>query len=201
MSACSRRIEGAPAAPPSSGRRRAVILDRDGVINLDFGYVSTPEATVWVEGIFDFCRLAQEFGYLLLVATNQAGIGRGRYSEAHFASYTRWMLKEFDERGVSLTAVYYCPHHADAGLGVYRRACGCRKPSPGMLLAAEEDYNLDLSNSLMVGDKVSDMMAAGAAGVGTRILLGSGSTVPGGGVDFRQMGTLSEVGRHVVAMG
>lgn len=199
MQACRPRIEGAPPGPLSSEQRPAIFLDRDGVINVDHGYVSTPEATTWVPGIFDLCRLGQELGYVLLVVTNQAGIGRGLYTEAQFMSYTRWMLGEFTARGISVSAVYYCPHHADAGVGDYRTICCCRKPAPGMLLAAKEDYGLDLRRSVMIGDNVSDMQAGLAAGVGTCVRLLHGSCRLQAGVGFRQVMDLSEVAGHVRA--
>lgn len=146
--------------------RRALLLDRDGVINVNFGYVHTPEATDWVDGIFDLCHAAESAGYGLVVVTNQAGIGRGLYSEVQFAQYTAWMLQQFSARGITILRVYYCPHHPSAGEGVYRVECQCRKPRPGMILAAARDLDIDLSASVMIGDKRSDMQAARVAGVG-----------------------------------
>lgn len=150
--------------------RRALFLDRDGVINADFGYVHRPDDTQWVAGIFELCRTAADCGFVLVVVTNQAGIGRGLYSEAQFKSYTAWMLEQFDHRQLEIQRVYYCPHHPDHGIGVYRTACCCRKPAPGMMEAAASDLALDLAGSIMIGDKVSDMWAAGRCGIGTRLL-------------------------------
>ncbi len=155
---------------PSSGR--ALFLDRDGVININFGYVHTPEETEWVPGIFDLCRSAILAGYGLVVVTNQAGIARGFYTKAQFVAYTEWMLMQFKERGIDILRVYYCPHHPTAGEGPYRVDCDCRKPRPGMMLAAAQDLGIDLAESVMLGDKGSDMQAARAAGIGTRLLLG-----------------------------
>jgi D-glycero-D-manno-heptose 1,7-bisphosphate phosphatase len=152
--------------------KRALFLDRDGVINVDHGYVCTPERTEFVEGIFDLCRLASQRGYLVVVITNQAGIARGYYSEQEFLAYMNWMRSAFAERGARLDAVYYCPHHPVEGKGQYLRACDCRKPAPGMILAAERDLGLDLSRSVFVGDSLSDVQAGAAAGVGTCIRLG-----------------------------
>lgn len=153
---------------------RVLFLDRDGVINVNFGYVHTPERTTWVEGVFDFCRVAVQKGYGLVVVTNQAGIARGLYTEEQFASYTEWMLQQFSMQGVDILRVYYCPHHPTAGEGLYRVDCECRKPCPGMILAAAEDLGVDLALSMMIGDKASDMQAAQAAGIGKRILLDDG---------------------------
>ncbi|WP_199913904.1 MULTISPECIES: HAD family hydrolase [Stenotrophomonas] len=149
--------------PPS---RRALLLDRDGVINVNFGYVHTPETTEWVEGIDALCVAAQSAGFGLVVVTNQAGIGRGLYTESQFADYTAWMLRQLSARGIDILRVYYCPHHPTAGQGIYRAQCACRKPAPGMILAAARDLGIDLAGSVMMGDKASDMQAALAAGVG-----------------------------------
>ncbi len=159
-------VLNALAAPRLSTARRALLLDRDGVINVNFGYVHTPEGTQWVDGIFDLCRAAEAAGYILVVVTNQAGIARGFYSEEQFVQYTDWMLQQFSMRGISILRVYYCPHHPSAGHGVYQVDCQCRKPRPGMILAAAQDLDIDLSESVMIGDKASDMLAGCAAGVG-----------------------------------
>jgi D-glycero-D-manno-heptose 1,7-bisphosphate phosphatase len=154
--------------------RRVLLLDRDGVININFGYVHTPESTQWVPGIFDLCRAAQAAGYGLVVVTNQAGIARGLYSETQFHEYTAWMMDQFTAQGVEILRTYYCPHHPVAGLGAYRVECQCRKPNPGMILAAASDLGIDLAASIMIGDNASDMLAARAAGVGRFIQIGSG---------------------------
>ncbi|PJK00101.1 D,D-heptose 1,7-bisphosphate phosphatase [Lysobacteraceae bacterium NML75-0749] len=152
----------AAAATP----RRALFLDRDGVINVDHGYVHRPEQTDWLPGIFERCRQAKNDGMLLIVVTNQAGIGRGYYSEQQFLEYTDWMHREFSRQGAPLLATYYCPHHPEAGIGEYLTTCQCRKPAPGMLQAAMHDWNIDPSLSLMMGDKDSDMQASHAVKLG-----------------------------------
>ena len=123
------------------------------------------------EGIFELCSAAESLGYLLIVVTNQAGIARGYYSESEFLGLTEWMIGEFDRRGVLITKVYYCPYHPVHGAGEYDIDSPDRKPKPGMLLRAQADYNLDLERSVLIGDKPSDICAAEAAGVGTRIWL------------------------------
>ena len=152
--------------------RRALFLDRDGVINANHGYVHTPEATDWIEGVFDLVRSARDAGLLPIVVTNQAGIGRGLYDEAAFLEYTRWVHAEFAARGAPLLATFYCPHHAEAGLGEWRIECACRKPAPGMLVAAADGFALDLAGSLMLGDAATDLEAAERAGIGRGVLLG-----------------------------
>ena len=151
--------------------RKALFLDRDGVINIDHGYVCTPARTDFVDGIFALCTHAQALGYRLIVATNQAGIARGYFSETDFNAYMEWMRGVFREHGIEFTAVYHCPHHASEGLGVYRIACDCRKPAPGMLLQAMREHALDASACALIGDKDSDIDAGRAAGVGCLIRL------------------------------
>jgi len=159
-----------PDAAQLAPGRRALFLDRDGVINVDLGYVHRADDTQWVAGIFELCRTAADCGFVVVVVTNQAGIGRGLYNEAQFKSYTEWMLEQFHGQQLEIQRVYYCPHHPDHGVGTYRTACCCRKPAPGMMEAAARDLALDLAGSIMIGDKVSDMRAAGRCGIGTRLL-------------------------------
>ena len=150
---------------------RALFLDRDGVINIDRGYVHRREEFLFQDGIFELCRAAQDVGYLLMVVTNQAGIARGYYTEPEFLDLMKWMNREFADRGIHIARVYYCPYHPTAGIGRYRYDSPDRKPNPGMLLQARADFNVDLAASVLVGDRSSDIDAARAAGVGTRILL------------------------------
>lgn len=152
-----------------------MFLDRDGVINVDIGYLHRPEDCVFVPGIFELVRVARKEHYEVLVVTNQAGIARGYYSEQTFAAFTAWMLEQFVKEGAPITQVYHCPHHPEAGVGPYRVACACRKPAPGMLLQAAADHHIDTHASVMVGDTLSDMQAARAAGVGRLFLLGEGA--------------------------
>jgi len=150
----------------------ALFLDRDGVINLDHGYVHTPERFEFVDGIFDLVVAANRAGYVVVVVTNQAGIGRGYYSEKQFYALTDWMKAKFAEQGALIDAVYFCPYHPEHGIGKYRRESEFRKPAPGMLLLAQRELNIDFSRSIFVGDKASDMQAGRAAGVGRLLHLG-----------------------------
>ena len=163
-----------------TSQRRAAFLDRDGVINFDRGYVYRREDFEFVPGVLKGSRrVASKLGYLLVVATNQSGIGRGLYSEHDFEALTEWMKAEFVAAGAPLSGVYFCPHHPADALGSYRRSCNCRKPAPGMLTAAARDLNIDLAASIMFGDSASDLVAAQAAGVPLRVLLGTdGRAVP-----------------------
>lgn len=152
------------------GKGKALILDRDGVVNLDKDYVYRIEDFEFIDGIFDLCRDAAAQGYLILVITNQSGIGRGYYTEADFQALTGWMKARFQEEGVSIAQIYFCPYHPVHGIGKYKQDSNDRKPNPGMILKAAQDYDLDLSNCILVGDRESDMKAAQTAGVGHKVL-------------------------------
>lgn len=154
-----------------AAERKVLFLDRDGVINVNHGYVHTPEQTQWVPGIFELCKTALGLGYALVIATNQAGIARGYYDIQTFEAYTRWMHAQFAQHGIAIAATLYCPHHPDAGEGTFTTVCRCRKPAPGMFLEAAKRYPIDLPQSALVGDKISDMHAGHAAGVGHLFLL------------------------------
>ena len=139
---------------------KALFLDRDGVINKEVNYLFKIEDFEFIDGIFDLCRHYQEKGYLIIVVTNQSGIARGYYSEKDFEILTSWMNNEFEHEGIDLHKVYYCPHHPDIS-----GECECRKPDIGMFKEAEEEFGVDLVNSIMVGDNERDIEAAIKAGL------------------------------------
>lgn len=152
--------------------RRAVFLDRDGVINCDSGYVCRWEDFVWVDGVLPAAARLVRAGYALIVVTNQSGIGRGYYSQTDFDALTARMCAAFSQAHAPIDAVYFCPHHPTDALGEYRCTCTCRKPAPGMIERAAREHNLDVAHSIMIGDSRRDMQAALHAGVPTRILVG-----------------------------
>jgi D-glycero-D-manno-heptose 1,7-bisphosphate phosphatase len=154
-----------------SNKATGLFLDRDGIINEEIGYLIESEETRFVTGIFDLCRSAQQAGYRLVVVTNQSGIARGRYTEEAFLNLMDWMRGEFEGQGITLDAIYYCPFHPEHGVGKYRRDSDDRKPKPGMLLRAAQELNLDLSRSVFVGDRCTDVGAGNAAGIGKMFLL------------------------------
>lgn len=160
--------------PSQVVRRPAAFIDRDGVINAELDYVHRIEDFHVLPGVIDGLRLLHEKGFALVVVTNQAGIGRGLYSEADYQDLTARMKAELGAAGAPLSAIYHCPHHPTAGIGLYRIDCDCRKPRPGMLLQAARELNLDLSQSVLVGDKQSDLEAGRAAGVASCVLVESG---------------------------
>lgn len=157
--------------------RKALFLDRDGVINKEKHYLYRIDEFEFVDGIFELCRSAVDQEFDLIVITNQAGIAHGYYSETEFLQLTDWMKQEFIRRNLPLTDVYYCPHHPRYGGEKYCRDCQCRKPRPGMLLKAAEKYDLDLSASILVGDKRTDIDAGRAASIGIAALVGTGHAV------------------------
>ena len=153
--------------------KRALFLDRDGVINVDHGYVHKVESFEFVDGIFELCISAIDKNYLIIVITNQAGIGRGIYSISEFEVLTEWMCSQFLLEGISICKVYHSPYHPDYGLGKYKKNDYSRKPNPGMLFQAQKEFDVDMEGSIFIGDKFTDMQAGIAAGVGYNILLGS----------------------------
>ena len=152
----------------------ALFLDRDGVINVDHGYIHRPEQFEFVPGIFELARFwTNELWRPIVVVTNQSGIGRGYFDECAYAELTRWMCGRFEAEHSAIARVYHCPYHPVHGVGEYRSDHPWRKPNPGMILQAASDLGLDLARSAIVGDKMSDIEAGSAAGVGIQILVGS----------------------------
>ena len=151
---------------------RSLFLDRDGVINIDYGYVWKVKDFQFIDGIFELSRAAIAKSYLLIVITNQAGIGRGYYTEDNFHELNEWMLSRFKSESVEVTKVYFSPYHPEHGVGRYKRDHPSRKPNPGMILQAEKEFDLDLKGSVLVGDKISDIKAGLSAGVGKNVYLG-----------------------------
>lgn len=145
--------------------KKAFFLDRDGVINVDLGYVSRIDDFTFMDGIFPVLRALSAKGYALIVVTNQSGIGRGYYTAEDFRVLTVWMLKRLADEGIEIDGVYSCPHSPELN-------CDCRKPEPGMLLQAIREHGIDPAVSWMVGDKPSDLAAAESAGIRNRVLLG-----------------------------
>jgi D-glycero-D-manno-heptose 1,7-bisphosphate phosphatase len=142
--------------PVPNPLRKALFIDRDGIINEDTGYPHKPEQIRFNEAVFPLCRTAAEKGYCLIVITNQAGVAKGKYTEEDVHSLHEWMAGEFKKRGIAIARFYYCPHHPEATVPAYRQTCNCRKPKPGMIEQAAKDFNLDLKKSLVIGDKHSD---------------------------------------------
>ena len=154
--------------------KKAIFLDRDGVINKDKKYVHKVEQVEFIPGIFELCSKAKKNNYLLIVITNQSGIGRGYYTELEFINLMAWMNEKFIEKTCGLNGVYYCPYFESSTDQRYKSCSSFRKPNPGMIIKAKEDFGLDLSCCKLIGDQISDMEAGFAAGVGVCYLLNSG---------------------------
>jgi D-glycero-D-manno-heptose 1,7-bisphosphate phosphatase len=151
-------------------KRRALFLDRDGTINVDYGYVYKREDFRFIDGIFELVAESTRLDYLNIIVTNQSGIGRGYYSELDFHNLMAWVSDQFMYRGGKIHGIYFCPDHPEYGLGEYKRDSVMRKPSPGMILKAAEEHNVDLSRSVLIGDSIRDLEAGRAANVGCSLL-------------------------------
>jgi D-glycero-D-manno-heptose 1,7-bisphosphate phosphatase len=153
-------------------RGPALFLDRDGVVNVDHGYVHRVDQFEFLPGIFELARfVAQDLRWPIVVVSNQSGIGRGLFDEAAYAALTAWMCERFQEQQAPIARAYHCPYHPEHGVGDYRCDHDWRKPKPGMILQAAADLDLDLSCSVLIGDRLSDIEAAAAAGIAVRIRL------------------------------
>ncbi len=149
----------------------AVFLDRDGILNEEhFEYIKNPSEFKLIPDSAKAIRLLNEKGILAIIVTNQGGIAKGYYTEETLIEINRFMEEELSRFGAHLDRIYYCPHHPE-GVGIYRIKCLCRKPNSGMLEEAARDFNLNLSNCWMIGDKISDIEAGKKAGCKTILVL------------------------------
>jgi D-glycero-D-manno-heptose 1,7-bisphosphate phosphatase len=162
----------AQAELPTRLHRRALFLDRDGVLNIDHGYVATHDRFEWMPGARDTIRYATRAGWHVFVVTNQSGVARGYYDEAAVRTLLAWMVDEARRAGGTIDDTRYCPFHEAAGVPAYRRASDWRKPAPGMLLDLMRAWELDPARCLMIGDQPTDMAAAAAAGVAGHLFTG-----------------------------
>jgi D-glycero-D-manno-heptose 1,7-bisphosphate phosphatase len=157
-------------------RRPAAFLDRDGVLNVDTGYVHRWDQIEWIEGAIDAVKMLNDRGYLVIVVTNQAGVAYGYYRESDVVLLHETMNRELRKRGAHIDAFYYCPHHPTRGSSVYVKNCECRKPNPGLIRQALADWPVAADRSFLIGDKQSDVDAAQAAGVHGLLFLGGSLT-------------------------
>lgn len=145
---------------------KTIFLDRDGVINLDKNYVHRIDDFEFIKGIFKSCNHFSKLGYEIIIVTNQSGISRGYYSFKEYEILTNWMLDQFKTKQIKILDVFHCPHSPDD-------KCICRKPLPGMLLAAKDKYDIDMTNSWLIGDREDDISAANSSGISNTILVDS----------------------------
>jgi D-glycero-D-manno-heptose 1,7-bisphosphate phosphatase len=146
-------------------KKPALFLDRDGVINRDVGYVHKIEDFEFYREIFEICRSFTRMEIPIVVVTNQSGIGRGIFTLDDFLNLNNWMISEFQKEKIPITKVYFCASAPNSEFD-FRR-----KPDPGMILEAAQDFDIELKNSIMIGDKESDMIAASMAGIENRIII------------------------------
>ena len=173
-------------------KNKALFLDRDGIINIDYGYVYKVENFEFIDGIFGLVQRAKKENYLVIIITNQAGIGRGFYTEADFHALTKWMCEEFQARDAAIDGVYFSPFHPTAALGEYLKDALSRNPNPGVILEAKLNFDIDLKTSILIGDKISDIEAGISAGVSKNILFNPEGTSNNSGLEFYQVKSLKE---------
>lgn len=149
---------------------KALFLDRDGIINQDSGYTYKPSEFVPIDGIVGLCQSAMYKGYILIIITNQSGIGREYYTEEQFREFMQTVEEYFAKNGVFFTKIYFSPYHPQATQARYQAGAEFRKPNPGMILQAQKEFNIDLSKSILIGDKPTDIQAGLNAKVGRNIL-------------------------------
>src|SRR5215470_3347869 len=133
------------------GSQQALLVDRDGTLNVDRGWVHRPEDFSWIDGAPEAVRWANDRGILVLVITNQSGIARGYYTEEEFWTFTGWIDRELAEHGAHIDGTYYCPHHPSEGSGEYRRVCRCRKPGSALIERALKEWKVDPARTVLVG--------------------------------------------------
>lgn len=147
-------------------KNKAIILDRDGVINKEVSYLSDPKDFEFIKGSIEALKILKQKGFLLIIITNQAGIARGFFTEETLKAIHHKMIEILKKNNIQLDDIYYCPHHPD-----FTGLCDCRKPNPGMILKAQQKYNIDLSYSYIVGDTLNDIKAGFAAKCKTVLVL------------------------------
>lgn len=144
---------------------KAVFLDRDGTLNVDVAYLYEIEKFQWIPGAKEVLKFLTDQGYTLFVVTNQSGVARGYFPEEKVQELHAFIQDELNELGVKIEKFYYCPHLADGPIAKYAIECDCRKPKPGMILQACQEYDIDKSQSFLIGDGKRDVEAAEAAGI------------------------------------
>jgi D-glycero-D-manno-heptose 1,7-bisphosphate phosphatase len=145
---------------------KTIFLDRDGVINKEVNYLHKIMDCEFIPGIFEACNYFQNIGFKIIIITNQSGIARGFFGESDYQNLTEWIIQQFKLNNVDLLDVFHCPHVADSG-------CNCRKPKPGMFIAAKKKYNINMKESWAIGDSERDITAASLAGIKNTILFRS----------------------------
>lgn len=139
--------------------KKAIFLDRDGTINVEKDYLYRIEDFVFEDGVIEGLKILKELGYIFIVVTNQSGIARGYYTKKDVEVLNLHIQEILAKEGICIEKFYYCPHHAEKGIGKYKVECNCRKPKTGMLDSGVEEFDIDREASYMVGDNISDLQA------------------------------------------
>jgi len=150
--------------------KKAIFLDRDGVINKEVNYLYKIENFEFINGIFESCLYFQNLGYIIIIITNQSGISRDFYSDNDYQKLSAWMLEEFSKHGIIIQDIFYCPHGPESN-------CRCRKPKPGMFIEAKKKHNINMKESWMIGDSEIDIRSANDADIQNTILVRSGKKI------------------------
>lgn len=148
------------------GKNKFVLLDRDGVINVEKSYLYKIEDFEYEYRVVESLKILADFGYRFIIITNQSGIAQGYYSKADFLKLERYIENDLKEKGVIIEKTYFCPHYPE-GKGEYGKNCSCRKPGIGNFLKAIEEFDIDIKNSYMVGDRITDLIPAHKLGIKT----------------------------------
>lgn len=158
-------------------QNKAVFLDRDGTINVEVNYLFRPQDFRFIPGCVEAIKTFHELDYKVIVVTNQAGVARGYYTERDVNILHEYVDRLLNAQGTWVDAYYYCPHHEEGIIPAYSVGCKCRKPKTGMIERAAKDFNLDLSASMIVGDKEIDVLTGKNASIGHKILVRSGHII------------------------
>lgn len=178
-------------------KNRALFLDRDGVINEDYGYVYQINKFHLIDNIQTLIKQAKVSRYKIIIVTNQSGIGRKFFSNEDFLKITQYMKDLLLKDNCHIDAVYHCPYHPTEGIGQYLKNSYNRKPNPGMLLRAQKDFNIDMDRSILIGDKISDIEAGIKALVKTNILLNRNKVKNKKFSDFIEIHSLTEALKYL----
>lgn len=153
---------------------KVIFLDRDGVINIDDGYVHKKEDWIFTHKCLKALKSFIDKGFKLIIITNQAGIAKGFYSIEDYNALTKWYLNILKKNGISVLSVIYCPHHPQGIVAQYKKDCNCRKPKPGLIKDAVSKFNIDIQKSILVGDKISDIIAGARSEIKNLVIVDSG---------------------------
>lgn len=156
---------------------KAVFLDRDGTLNKEINYLYKPKDFIFISCVIEAIKIFHELNYIVIVITNQAGVARGYYTEEDVEKLHKYIDDLLEAKNTYIDAYYYCPHHPEGTINKYKINCKCRKPNIGMIERAVKDFDIDLSKSIIIGDKEIDVQTGKNAGIGKCVLVRSGKVI------------------------